>query len=396
MQDMNTDYRQLWNYLGDGSAAVAQQYPEKAIKSISIMHGQLLFRVQDKNDQSHVRARMGMGGEQLAYHPDSNTLTNARGEGVKSPAVADFMHMMHRLHMYFGLGEPGMIFLGIMCLLSLLSVLSGIVLYQPFMKKEAFGEIKSSSASAPWFSWHKFLGIATGLWAGIMCLSGVMIVVFSLSYGSYIAQSKSESVQHIPPNATTKQISAEQAAAFIEQQFDDKYIISVDLPDKANSEQYIFYLTDVRQHPADYMGQMVFVNAASDGQLQYYTRHLPIYLPAAAVMLDLHIHNHDLIALKIIWALLDIIVIVMIITGFIGWYRRYYKKALSLSTAQLHRCTEALSAKHIWVLPAAVSVLCLAAMILPLVDMQLSWFSVAAWIAAFIITIAAYIKAAKK
>lgn len=391
MHMTNTDYGTVWDHLPEGAAAVAQQYPGKDIKSVSLMHGQMMFRVQDKKDAAPVRARMGMGGEQLAYDVQSGTLAGPRS-GVKSQAVSSFMHTMHRLHMYFGLGSPGMIFLGLMCFLSFLAVVSGIILYKPFMKRESFGAINGRSAASKWFSWHKFLGISTGLWTAFMCLSGVMIVVFSLSYGAYIDQSKAESVSHIPPHAQTKNVGIMQAVDLVQGQFDDKYIVSIDLPDKANSDQYVFYLADARPQPADYMGQMVFVNADESGQLSYFTRHLPLYLPFTAVMLDMHIHNHNLIALKIIWALLDIAAIVMIAAGFAGWYRRYYKKAVSMPPKQLSTCTQPLTDAKIWIMPAVIAALSAAAMILPLLSAELSWLSAAAWIAAFILSVAAYIK----
>lgn len=367
MQHASLNYSSVWQHVEDGENTILTNYPNKVVKAISVQpdDGRILYRIQDKDSKKIVDARLSMGGEQVAYYPDDNTLQNWHREVVKSPFVAKFMHIMHLLHMYMGLGKGGMVFLGFMCLLSFVSVISGIFIYGPFMKKTRFAEISHTSSAAGWFGWHKFLGIATAAWAALLCFSGVMIVVFSLGYGSYISNVKAAASQNMSPQINAEHVSLPEAISFINQQFNKKYILSIDMPDKRlNRSRYVFYLTPAQDRPTEFMGQLVFVGADGQGSMQYYTEPLPAYLSFAAASLDLHIHNHDTITLKIIWAVLDIIIIVVIVTGFVGWWKRSANVKRNNSNGYFP--VEALPAKSIWQIPVLVFVLSVAGMVFPL------------------------------
>ena len=75
-----------------------------------------------------------------------------------------------------------------------------------------------------------------------------------------------------------------------------------------------------------FMGQKVLFSRTADGELLHFTEPLPRYLAVCASLLDLHIHNHSTILLKLFWALLDVLTITVIVTGFLGWWRRCHKQ----------------------------------------------------------------------
>ncbi|SHJ84410.1 PepSY-associated TM helix domain-containing protein [Propionispora hippei] len=382
-----SDYRQIWREVDAGERLVKEGYSGKSIRSISVQpdEGRILFRVQDKDSNKPVAARLSMGGEQLAYYPSDHTLQPWHQEKIKYPWLAEFMHEMHRLHMYLGMGKGGMVFLGFMCFLSLVSVVSGCVLYGPFMKRSPFALIGNRSWRERWFSWHKFLGIVTAVWAIILCFSGVVIVVFSLSYGLYIQDSKTAAQdywQSAP--AAGKHLSLAEAKSFVMETFPDDVILSLDLPDRRQSPPaYVFYITPATENPLDFLGQLVFIPDKKGMEPQYFTKPLPDYLFFAGYMLKLHIHNHELLILKILWALLDIALIFVILSGLLGWLRKGEKiERSSVATPSLNRPTAAT-----WKWPGILAGLSLLGLFLPLYGTVGEFAGTLAWLAVALLSI---------
>jgi uncharacterized iron-regulated membrane protein len=70
-----------------------------------------------------------------------------------------FMWVMLKLHVDLFAGLAGKLFLGLMGLLLLVAIVSGVVLYAPFMRKLAFGEVRRDRSSrVKWLDLHNLLG----------------------------------------------------------------------------------------------------------------------------------------------------------------------------------------------------------------------------------------------
>ncbi|MGE3850086.1 MAG: PepSY-associated TM helix domain-containing protein, partial [Gammaproteobacteria bacterium] len=92
--------------------------------------------------------------------------------GTRGEAVMEFLL---RLHTDLFLGLPGMLFLGAMGLLFALAVVSGIVLYAPFMRRLSFGTLRlHKSSRTRWLDYHNLLGIVTVAWVLVVGLTGVV------------------------------------------------------------------------------------------------------------------------------------------------------------------------------------------------------------------------------
>ena len=65
------------------------------------------------------------------------------------------MAFIFRLHTDLFLGLPGMLFLGFMGLLLAVSIISGVVLYAPFMRQLAFGILRRDKS--PRVKWLDYL-----------------------------------------------------------------------------------------------------------------------------------------------------------------------------------------------------------------------------------------------
>jgi uncharacterized iron-regulated membrane protein len=98
------------------------------------------------------------------------------GEVLGEPPVgAGFVNLMFRLHVDLFAGQPGKLFLGFMGMLLLAALVSGTVLYAPFMRRLSFGEVRRDrSARAKWLDRHNLLGIATLVWTLVVGATGVI------------------------------------------------------------------------------------------------------------------------------------------------------------------------------------------------------------------------------
>ena len=85
------------------------------------------------------------------------------------------MDFILQLHTDMFLGLPGMLFLGLMGLLLFAAIVSGVVLYAPFMRKLDFGALRLSRARrVKWLDYHNLLGVVTVAWLSVVGLTGVI------------------------------------------------------------------------------------------------------------------------------------------------------------------------------------------------------------------------------
>jgi uncharacterized iron-regulated membrane protein len=85
-----------------------------------------------------------------------------------------FMYIMFKLHVDLFAGLGGKLFLGFMGLLLLVAIVSGVVLYAPFMRKLDFGAVRQSRPRARWLDLHNLLGIVTLVWAFTVGATGMI------------------------------------------------------------------------------------------------------------------------------------------------------------------------------------------------------------------------------
>ena len=100
-----------------------------------------------------------------------------RSTGAKTGAVDEsgVMHFLLQLHTDMFLGLPGMLFLGLMGLFFVIAIVSGVVLYAPFMRKLDFGTLRTTrSRRVKWLDYHNLLGIVALAWMTVVGATGVI------------------------------------------------------------------------------------------------------------------------------------------------------------------------------------------------------------------------------
>jgi len=97
------------------------------------------------------------------------------GESIGEVKEEGVMHFLLQLHTDMFLGLPGMLFLGVMGFLFVLAIISGVVLYLPFMRRLRFGTLRTErSARVRWLDYHNLLGMVTLGWALVIGLTGII------------------------------------------------------------------------------------------------------------------------------------------------------------------------------------------------------------------------------
>ena len=352
--------REIWAGLPQGTEAVMQAFPTKEILAVTPdgEDGTLYFLVKDRGGKAG-RSHMRMGGEQIMYEVRTGTLFNRQERVYRSEAVQEFMHTMHILHVRLGLEEGGRDFLAAMCVLSVISIVSGVYLYLPMMKTLAFGTRRRRSSRLFWSDWHKLTSVFAGTWAALMCVSGVFIVLDSVGMRDYQRTAQTMAAEHFSAQEQSASLLLpEEALAQMQEAFPAKDIISMRLP-TADSALYVFQIAEPTVRATDFaLGTQVYL-AAGGGEP--FLVPVPAWLTMAPFFLNLHIHNHEMTAEKIFWALLILMTAAMIVTGIVLWLTRWRNRISKAVEAAVQRRTNVA-----WEEPARIAVLTLIVLIAPM------------------------------
>ena len=351
---------EIWAGLPQGTAEVSQAFPTKEILAVTPdgEDGTLYFRVKERGGKAS-RAHMRMGGEQIMYDVRTGAVFDRKDRVYRSEAVQEFMHTMHILHVRLGMEEGGRDFLAAMCVLAVISIVSGVYLYLPMMKTLAFGTRRRRSSRVFWSDWHKLTSIFAGTWAVLMCVSGVFIVLYSVGMRDYQRTAHARAAEHfVVQTQDAPQISAEEAYARIAAEFPQKDVISMRLP-TADSAYYVFQIAEPTVRPTDFaLGTQVYLAAGGGEPLLV---PVPAWLTMAPFFLNMHIHNHELTAEKIFWALLILMTAAMIVTGIVLWLTRWRNRVTAAAEMFAEKRTNAA-----WEEPVRVAMLTLIVMIAPM------------------------------
>ncbi len=258
-------------------------------------------------------------------------LSDARtGQVVDVPAFDEgFMSVMYRLHVDLYAGLAGKLFLGFMGLLLVVAIVSGVVLYAPFMRKLRFAEVRRERAPRTrWLDLHNLLGIVTLVWALAVGFTGVINtwadLIFQAWQAEQVAALQAGKTQVLLP----KDADAPAADGSLQTAVDR---VLAAAPGMAIS--MIAYPGTLRATPehvavilrgdtplTSRLTQALLVDPADGEVLEASAR--PWYVTALQLSEPLHFGDYGGLPLKILWALLDILTIVVLGSGLYLWLKR--------------------------------------------------------------------------
>jgi uncharacterized iron-regulated membrane protein len=249
-----------------------------------------------------------------------------------------FMSTMLRLHVDLFAGLYGQLFLGFMGFLLIVAVVSGVVLYAPFMRKLDFGEVRRErSRVIRWLDLHNLLGIVTLVWVFVVGATGMVNTWADLLLKYW--QNNELAVMLKPYEGqppVTKMSSIHDAIVRAESAEPGMKVAFVAFPGTPFSSPH-HYGIFMRGEEAfsSRLYKPVLIDAAT-GEITD-QRELPWYLTALLLSQPLHFGDYGGQAMKLLWALLDIATIIILGSGLYLWLKRSRKtKAVKQDKPAVH------------------------------------------------------------
>jgi uncharacterized iron-regulated membrane protein len=226
------------------------------------------------------------------------------------------MQYVLKLHSELLSETTGTLILAVAGVLFVVSIESGAVIYAPFARKLEFGPVRAErKPRTRWLNLHNLLGIVTITWAAVVGATGVVNTLEKPLFGIW----RSEELPKLlapyagkPPPAVLSAI--DDAVAVAMRASPSMRITSVLFPySRFNSPRHYLIWTKGSSALDGHLFTAVMVDAES-GRLSAVLA-LPWYLRALEMSRPLHFGDYGGLPLKIIWALLDIVTIVVLGSG---------------------------------------------------------------------------------
>ena len=233
------------------------------------------------------------------------------------------MYVMYRLHADMFGGLAGTLFIGAMGLLLFVAVVSGVILYAPFMRRFDFGVVRRNRGPRIlWLDLHNLMGIVTMAWVAVVGLTGVinsLNIPLTMLWQSTDIAEMTAPYRHAPPLKNRVPLDVAIAAARVE--VPGMRLASVGFPgrDLASPHHYMVLFTGQTALTARLL-KPVLVDAATGKVTE--ARDMPWYMTALLVSQPLHFGNYGGLPFKIIWALLDVATIIVLASGLYLWIVR--------------------------------------------------------------------------
>lgn len=260
--------------------------------------------------------------------PDTTTgrAFDAVSAKLLGPVGVGPMLIMLKLHTDMFAGQPGKLFLGGMGLLFATAIISGVVLYWPFTRRLRFATIRDrASPRVRWLDWHNLIGVVTVAWALVVGLTGVVNTWAELMLNQWKATELASMVAPYagkPPPSHLASLDdvvarARQAAPGMEIAF-----IAYPGTPFTSSHHFAAFMRGDTALTARLLKPVLL-----DGETGEVadSRALPLYLQALLISQPLHFGDYGGMPLKVIWAALDLLTIVVIGSGLYLWLARRRK-----------------------------------------------------------------------
>jgi uncharacterized iron-regulated membrane protein len=286
----------------------------------------------DEDDPNGVWAIMAKTAATDPNDTHSFLLDSRTGQAFEAPSAnGGFMMVMLRLHVDMYAGLTGKLLLAFMGFMFVLAIISGTVLYAPFMRKLKFATVRADkSTRMRWLDLHNLIGVVTLTWALVVGVTGVISACADLIIAAWRNDSLSAMIApyHDAPALTARAPAtrlmeiAESAAPGMQADF-------IAFPGtRFSSEHHYAVFLKGNTHLTAHLITPVLIDAKTLELTAVVER--PWYMDALGMSQPLHFGDYGGMPMKILWAVLDVLTIIVLGSGvYLWWVRRRAARPVS-------------------------------------------------------------------
>lgn len=251
----------------------------------------------------------------------------AQAKLVDQPAFDEtFTGFLLELHAQWFLGPIGEIIGAFIALLVLMSLISGVVVYAPYIKKFFFGVIRFNKGKRLFqLDLHNLIGSMVLGWALIVTITGVLLGFGTVAIGiwqfSELGALQQQYQHALPalhkPDMDLVYASASQAAV--------GWTPSIVLfpGTEYSTQQHFLILLEGNSGFDQNLLRIALIDAANYEVVQ--VMQLPLYLKAVLISQPLHFGDYGGMPLKLLWALCTLLTLFITLNGAWLWWAKRHK-----------------------------------------------------------------------
>ena len=249
----------------------------------------------------------------------------ATGESLGPAPGGGIMEFLLQLHTDMFLGQPGMWFLGVMGALFVIALVSGTVLYAPFMRRLAFGTLRTDrSRRVGRLDQHNLGGIVVLAWALVVGGTGMINAFADPLVDSWREGELAEmTAQYGGAEALAPEdygsLDTAMAAAKARLPGRSPQFIGFPGGDWSTARHYAVFFQGDRPLTENLLTPAL-IDAETGALVD--ARSMPALNQALMMSKPLHFGDYGGLPLKIVWALLTLATIWVLWTGVLLWWRR--------------------------------------------------------------------------
>jgi uncharacterized iron-regulated membrane protein len=232
------------------------------------------------------------------------------------------MTFIRDLHTDLFLGLPGALFLGAMALTLVVAIVSGVVLYAPFMRRLNFGALRTDrSRRTMWLDLHNLVGIATVTWVLAVSVTGAINTLHD-PVADAVRADIFRMGKAYSGGSAARLTSVDAALATSRTALPEGTLVSLFFPGAGFSTPRHYAVFARGDQPITSQLYYAALIDAETGQLST-VYEMPWYAKALLLSQPLHFGDYGGLPLKVIWALLDILTIIVLGSGLYLWVARF-------------------------------------------------------------------------